>query len=372
MKGEEVGRTDIQFGAGYSELDGLFGQFMFNTRNFLGRGETLGLAASFGKRASNYSLSFSEPYFLDRRMVIGASIFKQEQNLDETVSVQQYYRESKGLSLVWGLGVGDFGQFSVSYGWEDVWARYNQGRTFNAGEGPEIPHRPPIAPPWDKMPTPELYFQVYQGVTSSITPSYATDSRDDPFDPNSGAALFGRLRYAGGPVLGGDFNYVRPEVGYSLFVPLRRRFVAALNVEAGYIYPYRGTDIPYYDRYRLGGERSLRGFGYLSILPRKPNGDYFYDAYGATLGGDRYFQLNLEYQIKVGGPLKLIFFFDTGNTWVEEQGWDFKNLRASTGAELRVFLPMFQAPLRFIYGVNLDPFPDEDTNDFTFSIGTTF
>ena len=94
--------------------------------------------------------------------------------------------------------------------------------------------------------------------------------------------------------------------------------------------------------------------------------------YGATIGGDRYLQLNLEYQIKLGGPIKLILFFDTGNTWVEEQGWDFANLRASTGAELRVFLPMFQAPLRFIYGVNLDPFPDEETNDFTFSIGTTF
>ena len=222
------------------------------------------------------------------------------------------------------------------------------------------------------MPTPELFFQIYEGVTSSVTPSFATDSRDDPFDPNSGASLFGRLRYAGGPVLGGDFNYVRPEAGYSMFLPLRRKFVAALNFEAGYIYPYRGMDIPYYDRYRLGGERSLRGFSYLSILPRKENGDYFYDVYGATLGGDRYLQLNLECQIKVGGPIKLIFFFDTGNTWVEEQGWDIGNLRSSTGAELRVFLPMFQAPLRFIYGVNLDPFPDEDTNDFTFSIGTTF
>ncbi|HNX50741.1 MAG TPA: outer membrane protein assembly factor BamA, partial [Thermoanaerobaculaceae bacterium] len=154
VKGEEVGRTDIQFGAGYSELDGLFGQFMFNTRNFLGRGETLGLSASFGRRADNYQLSFSEPYFLDRRMVIGASIYKQKVDLDQTVSVQQYFRDSKGASLVWGLGVGDFGQLSVSYGWEDVWARYNQGRTFNSGEGPEIPHRPPVTPPYTGMPTP--------------------------------------------------------------------------------------------------------------------------------------------------------------------------------------------------------------------------
>ena len=42
VKGKEVGRNDIQFGAGYSELDGFFAQAMFNTRNFLGRGETLG------------------------------------------------------------------------------------------------------------------------------------------------------------------------------------------------------------------------------------------------------------------------------------------------------------------------------------------
>jgi outer membrane protein assembly factor BamA len=37
-----------------------------------------------------------------------------------------------------------------------------------------------------------------------------------------------------------------------------------------------------------------------------------------------------------------------------------------------LFLPIFQAPIRFIYGYNLDPFPDEDQSDFQFSIGTTF
>jgi outer membrane protein assembly factor BamA len=40
--------------------------------------------------------------------------------------------------------------------------------------------------------------------------------------------------------------------------------------------------------------------------------------------------------------------------------------------ELRVFLPIFQAPIRFIYGYNLDPWPEEDESDFQFSIGTTF
>jgi outer membrane protein assembly factor BamA len=57
-------------------------------------------------------------------------------------------------------------------------------------------------------------------------------------------------------------------------------------------------------------------------------------------------------------------------------------MRSSTGLEMRVFLPIFQAPLRFIYGINLDPkdikdragtvIQSESRTDFEFSIGTTF
>ena len=65
-------------------------------------------------------------------------------------------------------------------------------------------------------------------------------------------------------------------------------------------------------------------------------------------------------------------FFDAGNTYVDAQGWDLQLWRRSTGLEMRIFLPIFQAPIRFIYGINLDPYPDEDSSDFSFSIGTTF
>ena len=57
-------------------------------------------------------------------------------------------------------------------------------------------------------------------------------------------------------------------------------------------------------------------------------------------------------------------------------------MRTSTGLEMRVFLPIFQAPLRFIYGINLHPkdikdaagsvIQTESKTDFQFSIGTTF
>ncbi len=80
--------------------------------------------------------------------------------------------------------------------------------------------------------------------------------------------------------------------------------------------------------------------------------------------------------------MKFVVFFDAGNAWLEGQSFNPLVMRTSAGAELRMFLPIFQAPLRFIYGVNLDPkvikgqtgvpLVVEKRSDFQFSIGTTF
>jgi outer membrane protein insertion porin family len=365
VKGQETGRTDIQFGAGYSEIDHFFAQIMFNTRNFLGRGEVFGIALSSGARQDTYSLSFTEPYFMDRRMVVGGSIYKQQTTLTD------YVRSSKGGSLVWGLSPSFFGQFTIVYGYDNAFVKYTTLRSLTAGNGTTYPHDPPFGPPYTNQPLPDPFFENYKGVTSSITPSLTFDSRDDPFDPNQGISYFGRLRIAGG-ILGGDFNYLRPEVGISGYHPLSRRYILAGNFELGEIFPYGGVEIPIYDRYILGGERSLRAFEYYTVYPRRKDGSYFTDQYGARMGGDRFMQINLEFQIKVGGPVKFILFSDIGNTWHELQGWELSLMRYSVGAELRVFLPMFQAPLRFIYGINPHPFPDEKRSNFLFSIGTTF
>jgi len=373
IRGQEVGRTDIQFGAGYSELDKLFGTFMFNTRNLLGRGESFGLAATSGSRASMYSLNFSDPYFLDRNMLFGGSIYN---------SRQDYYlidRKAKGGSLIWGLGVGFFTRITTIYSYEDAWARAISQRGTLRDEGPPIPRRRPFPVPYPDMPPPEFFREEFSGVTSAFTPIYMYDSRDDPFDPNQGLSYFARLRYAGG-ALGGDFDYYRPELGISYFHPLSRNTIFAMNWEGGIVLPFRGSEIPYYDRYRLGGERSLRGLPSWRIFPQRRDETFFRTEQGSIVGGDRYLQLNLEYQIKVGGPVKFILFADAGNTWHEEQGWDLSLMRYTFGAELRVFLPIFQAPLRFIYGINPRPRAvpfgfdgqKEKRSDFEFSVGTTF
>jgi len=366
VKGQEVGRTDIQFGAGYSELDHFFFQFMFNTRNFMGRGETLGVSLSSGARADSYSLSFSEPYFLDRRMVIGGSIFKQK--LDLTT----YLQDRKGLTALWGVSVGDFSQLTFLYAYDDTIAQEVVSRLITPDFPNPPPRRRPLPPPYKDMPFADTYFATFAGITSSITPGFFIDTRDDPFDPNQGLSLSTRVKTAGG-ILGGQFNYVRPEAAVAYFYPVRRRYILAANLEGGRAIPYGGGTLPYWERYRIGGERSLRGFPVYRIFPRdKATGEYFLAENGAPEGGDRYLQLNLEYQIRLGGPLKFILFTDIGNNWHERQGWELANYRHSAGAELRIFLPIFQAPLRFIYSKPIKKFQQDPFESFTFSIGTTF
>ncbi len=369
VRGNEVGRNDVQFGAGFSELDGFFVQGQFNTRNFLGRGNTLGISLQVGRRSDMYSLSYTEPYFLDRRILLGGSIF---QTSIETANVgfSDYQRRTRGVTISMGLGVSPFASVSGLLAFQDDFSRFVVTRSGAAGDPTAGHDRPVDIPPIDGA-TFDRAFETFTGKTHSFTPGYNRDSRDDPFDPNRGSAFYGRLRMAGG-IMGGDFDYFRPEIGITQFIPWGKRSTWAYHGEAGQFLTYNDSEIPIFERYRLGGDRSLRGLPYYSVLPRTEEGRYFLSEGGSREGGDRYWQVNFEYQFRVGGPVKLVLFFDAGNTYHEEQGWDFSLWRRTTGIEMRIFLPIFQAPIRFIYGINLDPFFDEKDSDFQFSIGTTF
>jgi outer membrane protein assembly factor BamA len=61
--------------------------------------------------------------------------------------------------------------------------------------------------------------------------------------------------------------------------------------------------------------------------------------------------------------------------WGEGQDVQFDRLYWTAGLELRVLVPVFGAPLRFIYAFNLGdepPLTEGDFEDFQFSIGATF
>ncbi|HZI66711.1 MAG TPA: outer membrane protein assembly factor BamA [Thermoanaerobaculia bacterium] len=363
IKGTEASKNEIQFGAGYSALDGFFGQFSFQTRNFLGRGEVIGAAAQIGRISNYYDLSYTVPWFMDRNQTVGVSLFSRNVeylNIDE---------RRQGGTAFYGKGIGLFDSWSVLYSYEDVKANFPV-------LGAQVP---------PGQPSPPAKLTEVTGTTSSLTPGYRFDSRNDPFDPNRGYRLYLTTQFAGS-VLGGNQDFVKPLLGGSTYIPIRfpRRAYLGVNLELGYVAPTSGGDIPIFERFQIGGESSLRGFRTGSVLPLRENDQVFTDETGRILGGDKYFILNAEYVFATIGPAKILVFGDAGNAYHEDQSIDFSNIRTSVGAELRIFLPIFQAPLRFIYSFNLDPkepidqfgFPisrlKERRSGFDFSIGRTF
>jgi len=93
---------------------------------------------------------------------------------------------------------------------------------------------------------------------------------------------------------------------------------------------------------------------------------------GAVVGGSLYAVATLEDVYKVKYPFRFGLWADAGQAYGYKESFDVSKLRYSTGAELRIFLPVFQFPLRFIYAYNISPKPLDQFETFQFSIGNTF
>jgi outer membrane protein insertion porin family len=351
FQGDESDRLELQFGGGWSEQEGLFGQFGVNTKNFLGRGEQLGASYQAGDRGDSLQLSYGVPWFLDRPQSLGFSVYDQAYEFGTVKDLDYYKRDSQGAVLTYGRNFRLFQSASLGY----QRSRYDD--LYN------------VLLEDDALATAQAFID-----NSSLRPLYVFDTRDNPFEPNRGRKLSLSMEYAGG-FLGGDNQFIRPEIAFSLFQPASRdpiHSVLALNVKGGWIDPFSGHRLPTLERYFLGGETSVRGHKPHSIYLRDAEGNPRRDENNALLGGDSFVQFNLEYHLLPGGPFRLLLFADAGNVFGEGQPFDLSNLRTTAGLELRVLLPVFGAPLRFIYARNLDPRPQDDFEEFKFSIGTSF
>jgi len=357
FQGQEADRTELQFGGGWSEFEGFFGQFAVRTQNFLGRGESVQASFQSGRRQDFFNLGYFVPWFLDRPQTIGLQVFSQGLDYDFLGSTEEYLQETEGGTLTYGRSLGLFQSMSIAY----TAARQKEEGTFRFLDDEGNPARRVVSREID---------------SSSLRPVWAFNSIDNRLEPTRGQRISLSTEYAGG-FLGGENNFFKPELGYTLYKPLNDfpvRHLVGLNVEGGYIEPFGQGVLSVFEFYRLGGERSIRGFRRLSIFPVDEDGRPFRDPNGFIIGGDRYLQANLEYHFLAGGPFRVVAYTDAGNTWRPGSSVDFSDLYWTAGIELRILVPVFGAPLRFIYATNLgaEPISPDDVEEFQFSIGATF
>jgi outer membrane protein insertion porin family len=362
-------------GGGFSGTEGAFFQGSYSTRNFLGRGEILQASLQIGGRSQLVNISFTEPYFMGTNNTVGGSIFLRE------LEYTDFTRQSRGFSLLFGQRLGNFTSWALTYRHE----------TFDEFGG-NVFYVPveALPPGWENLDLEDVLAggtgtflppEGFRIVNSSLIPVYNLNTVNNPFRPSRGMRFRGSFEYTGG-VLGGDAEFYKPIVDFTWYVPAFKRSHFAFHAETGLVRAFNNKLIPRSERFFLGGDtRGPRVFETRTLAPLGPvvgvppltddEGNVIGIPF-AEVGGDSFFLTQNEIVVTFAEPFDMAFFVDGGNAFTQITGFDLGELRYSAGVEARFYLPIFQAPLRLIWGKVLDERPTDRINSFQFSIGFPF
>lgn len=340
----EQSTGELSFGVGFSTADGPIGDISLRERNLLGKGQDLRLGLRVSGRTQTLDLSFTEPYFLDRRMSAGFDIFRiDEDNTDES----SFETESLGFRLRTGYALTEHTRQNWSYGWTstDLFPGSNASEFVNEAAG--------------------------SSSTSSVSHTISWDTRDNRFSPTRGFVLSMTNELAG---FGGSERFIKNQFSAAGYYEVFPEVILSAIGRAGALNGL-GEDTDITQRFFLGGER-LRGFAVAGVGPRDLSTD---DA----IGGNYYYTGTLEAEFPLGLPNDLgirgrVFseagsLFGLDNTTpngVNVPLGDAASVRASIGVGVSWESPF--GPIRVDLGFPVLKESYDETQTLYFSFGTRF
>jgi outer membrane protein insertion porin family len=329
---EEQPTGNFSIGGGYSTADGFIAQVSVSEKNFLGRGQAIKAAVTFGQYSNGFDVSFVEPAFLGSRVAAGVSVFDRQTiaNTDRAYDTLTY-----GGKLTLGTPL------SEDLSSEFRYSLYNQRVTLGSGNGNvSLPIRDAAiaGPLW----------------VSSIGSSLTYNTLDDLRNPRNGIRAIINEDFAG---LGGDVNFIRTTADVQYYHELTNDVVGMVRGQGGYIAPWGGQAVPLLNRF-FGGPQWVRGFAVNGFGPRDLTPGTTHD----NVGGNIYWATTAEVQAAIPYmppelPLKVAVFADAGSLWnigsskslpaLSQSLGNSQAIRSSLGAGL-VWDSMF-GPIRVDY-----------------------
>ncbi|MER9014460.1 outer membrane protein assembly factor BamA [Mesorhizobium sp. M0898] len=353
----EKSTGEFTVGAGYSsggETSGPSVEGSVSERNFLGRGQFIKVAAGGGKNSRDYSFSFTEPYFLGRRIAAGFDIYKQSRNYDH------YDSDTTGATVRFGLPITDNISTQLAYNIAQEKYEFDEGCDPSAGcnvsqaivNGVE-------ESPWLK---------------SSVSLGLVYNTIDDMKNPHDGLYANVGTEVAG---LGGDAKFIKVTARGSIYQTLSEQLdlVGLISGGAGHVQGYGNGDLRVFDHFQ-SSDRMIRGFEYGGIGPvaSGPSGDH--------LGGTTYFNASAEAQfplpvIPESFGLRGAVFADAATLYgsklasgLVDTSTTGMEWRASVGVGLMWASPF--GPIRIDYAIPVKKEKTDDVQEFNFGISTRF
>ena len=387
---EEETTGNVGGNLGYSDF-GLMIGFNLQERNFLGTGNSVGIAINKSIYQEVYNLSFYDPYYTIDGASRGYSLYYRKTDYGE-FNIANYTSDSQGLGIQFGYPISDTQRVGLNLTYDKT--EIDQGTL-------------PVRDILDFLLEEGNSFQTVsaQAVWSRITLNRGMF----PTDGASTEALF----LATLPL--SDINYYKLNIRQKFYQPLNVwDLVFGFQGEIGYLAPYGDTNnVPFFQHFYAGGPRSLRGFESNTLGPRAtPSPCYGFDTVNDLcpplidsnfdgIPDSPAYNQSIIYQrddpiggdVKIEGSMQLIFklpmvedqrsmrtafFFDFGNVFAMEcreyQVSCYKpsidELRYSIGVGL-TWITGF-GPMSFAISKPYNEDRFERTEEFQFTIGTVF
>jgi outer membrane protein insertion porin family len=363
----EQSTGELSIGGGYTTgstpTSGFSVEGSVAERNFLGRGQSIRLSVGGGRNSRDYTLSFTEPYFLGQRISAGFDIFRQNREYDN------YSSELTGGTIRFGLPITEALSTQLAY-------NYSQERYAFRGacvDGDGTPTFDPITNPCLSPFLGSAIENQSPWTKSSVTASLTYNTIDNMQDPRQGLFANFSTEVAG---LGGDARFVKLTGRGTYYHTLVDEYnlVGLLSAGGGYVTNIGGGELRVFDNFQ-STDRIIRGFRFNGIGPTD-------NRTGDHLGGTTYFNASAEVQFPIpvlpeGIGLKGALFADAATLYGNELSDPGGNIvgtdmawRASVGAGVIWASPF--GPIRVDYAMPVLKEDSDRVQNFNFGISTRF
>ncbi|MCC8189722.1 MAG: outer membrane protein assembly factor BamA [Planctomycetes bacterium] len=382
---EEIPTGKITAGVGVSSEDSVVGSIGLQQRNFdyrdrptsfrdlytgkafRGGGQSFSTNISVGSKTQSYSASFTNPWIYGKPISMTLQTYYNSYKYDD-----EYHETRYGASLLYGKRLFDIKELTINGGYRLEMVKLSK---FDQADGYSR----------------EFTRQEGSHNVSRWLAGIQYDSRDSSWEPTRGALMSANFELAG-RAAGSSKDFWRGFLSGQYFIPFYtdsqdRNWSLGFRADYALAKAYgRGdgkgykSEVPYFERFTLGGVGSMRGYDYRGISPR--------DEYGNALGGESMISGSVEAFFPIWDRIiRGSVFYDVGSTWryashpkynssYDKNGNYIQNtdrkFRSAAGLGVHIKTPLGPMPVRLYYSFPMGKQRGDETQRFQFTMGALF